>query len=103
MSACSGSRVGRGYDRNPSSGRVSAETSGVPTRLVSEDLAHAPGSRRTHGPSGSSERFRPFVYEDLDDLSAPEVIAREIVDDLTAVLAEFEAVAAALEGAGPEG
>lgn len=35
----------------------------------------------------------------LDDLPAPEVIAREIVDDLAAALAEFEAVAAALESA----
>ncbi len=64
------------------------------------------------------ERFRPFEYEelmardkanlditwlrdesleDLDNLPAPEVIAREIVEDLTAALAEFEAVAAALE------
>jgi type I restriction enzyme M protein len=40
--------------------------------------------------------------EDLDNLPAPEVIAREIVDDLTTALAEFEAVAAALEGAGIE-
>ena len=39
--------------------------------------------------------------EDLDNLPAPEVIAREIVEDLTAALAEFEAVAVALErGAG---
>ena len=66
-----------------------------------------------------SERFRSFGYdelvardkanldttwpkdaslEDVDDLPAPEVIAREIVDDLTATLAEFEAMAAALEG-----
>jgi hypothetical protein len=37
--------------------------------------------------------------EDLDDLPSPEVIAREIVDDLTAALAEFEAVALALEEA----
>ncbi len=37
--------------------------------------------------------------EDVDDLPAPEVIAREIVDDLTAALAGFEAVAAALEAA----
>ena len=37
-----------------------------------------------------------------DRLPAPEVIAREIVDDLTAAPAEFEAVAAALEeAAGP--
>jgi len=65
-----------------------------------------------------SERFRAFGYdelvardkanlditwlrdeslESLDDLPAPEVIAREIVEDLSAALAEFEAVAAALE------
>jgi type I restriction enzyme M protein len=37
--------------------------------------------------------------EDLANLPAPEVIAREIVEDLTAALAEFEAVAAALEAA----
>lgn len=35
--------------------------------------------------------------EDLDNLPSPDVIAREIVEDLTAALAEFEAVAAALE------
>lgn len=35
--------------------------------------------------------------EDLDNLPSPEVIAREIVEDLTAALAEFEAVATALE------
>lgn len=67
-----------------------------------------------------SERWRPYAYEDLmardkvnlditwlrdasledaDNLPAPEVIAREIVEDLTAALAEFEAVAAALEAA----
>jgi type I restriction enzyme M protein len=65
-----------------------------------------------------SERFKSFTYdelvardkanlditwlrddslEDLDNLPAPEVIAREIVEDLTAALAEFEAVASALE------
>jgi type I restriction enzyme M protein len=38
--------------------------------------------------------------EDVDDLPAPEVIAREIVDDLTAAPAGFEAVAAALERTG---
>jgi hypothetical protein len=37
--------------------------------------------------------------EDLANLPAPEVIAREIVEDLTAALAEFEAVAVALEAA----
>jgi type I restriction enzyme M protein len=71
-----------------------------------------------------SERFKSFSYdklmardkanlditwlrdetlEDLDNLPAPEIIAREIVEDLTAALVEFEAVAAALElGAGVE-
>ncbi len=34
---------------------------------------------------------------DASSLPAPEVIAREIVEDLTAALLEFEAVAAALE------
>jgi type I restriction enzyme M protein len=41
--------------------------------------------------------LRDDSLEDLDNLPAPEIIAREIVDDLTAALAEFEAVAAALE------
>jgi type I restriction enzyme M protein len=70
-------------------------------------------SRRTE-----SERFKAFTYdeiaardkanldiswlrdeslEDWDNLPAPDVIARELVEDLTAALAEFEAVAAALE------
>ena len=67
-----------------------------------------------------TERFKCFAYdelvardkanldliwlkddslEDLDNLPAPEIIAREIVEDLTAALVEFEAVAAALESA----
>ncbi|PWD51851.1 DNA methyltransferase [Serinibacter arcticus] len=41
--------------------------------------------------------LRDASLEDLDNLPAPEVIAREIVEDLTAALAEFEVVAAALE------
>lgn len=41
--------------------------------------------------------LRDESLEDMDNLPAPEVIAREIVEDLTAALAEFEAVAAALE------
>lgn len=41
--------------------------------------------------------LRDESLEDLDNLPAPEVIAREIVEDLTAALAEFEAVASALE------
>ena len=40
--------------------------------------------------------LRDESLEDLDNLPAPEVIAREIVEDLTAALAEFEAVALAL-------
>ena len=65
-----------------------------------------------------SERWKSFTYdeivardkanlditwlkddslEDLDNLPSPDVIAREIVEDLTAALAEFEAVATALE------
>lgn len=35
--------------------------------------------------------------EDMDNVPSPDVIAREIVEDLTAALVEFEAVAAALE------
>jgi type I restriction enzyme M protein len=86
--------------------------------------AYVPGKPRDS--RTESERFRPFGYdelvardkanldltwlrdeslEDLDNLPAPEIIAREIVEDLTAALAEFEAVAAALEasaGSGPE-
>lgn len=78
--------------------------------------AYAPGRPRSE--RVESERFRPFELdellardkanldiawlrdeslEDLDSLPAPEVIAREIVEDLTSALAEFEAVAAALE------
>ena len=75
----------------------------------------APG--RPHDERVESERFKSFRYEelltrdktnldvswlrdasleDLDDLPAPEVIAQEIVEDLTAALAEFEAIAASL-------
>jgi type I restriction enzyme M protein len=42
--------------------------------------------------------LRDESLEDFDKLPAPEVIAREIVEDLTAALMEFEAVTAALEG-----
>ena len=78
---------------------------------------YAPGQDRST--RNETERFHAFDYdalvardktnlditwlrdeslEDLDNLPAPEVIAREIVEDLTAALVEFEAVAAALEG-----
>jgi type I restriction enzyme M protein len=72
----------------------------------------------------ATERFTPFAYDeliardkanlditwlrdeslaDMDNLPPPEVIAREIVEDLTAALAEFEAVATALEAAAEPG
>jgi len=41
--------------------------------------------------------LRDDSLEDADNLLAPEIIAREIVEDLTAALVEFEAVATALE------
>lgn len=41
--------------------------------------------------------LRDESLEDTDSLPAPEILAREIVEDLTAALTEFEAVAAALE------
>jgi len=41
--------------------------------------------------------LRDETLEDLDNLPAPEIIAREIVEDLTAALVEFEAVAAGLK------
>ena len=41
--------------------------------------------------------LRDESLEDADNLSSPEIIAREIVEDLTAALLEFEAVASALE------
>lgn len=46
--------------------------------------------------------LRDNSLEDPDNLPPPEVIAREIVEDLTAALAEFEAVAASLETAALE-
>jgi type I restriction enzyme M protein len=41
--------------------------------------------------------LRDESFEDLDSLPSPDIIAREIVEDLSAALAEFEAVASALE------
>ncbi len=78
--------------------------------------SYQPG--KPHSERQESERWRAFPYEELvardknnlditwlrddslngmDNLPSPDVIAREIVEDLTAALAEFEAVAAALE------
>lgn len=77
---------------------------------------YAPG--KPHSERIESERFRSFAYdeliardkvnlditwlrdeslEDTDNLPAPHLIAREIIEDLTAALVELEAVAAALE------
>jgi type I restriction enzyme M protein len=84
---------------------------------------YKPGNRDARVNGGEDSRWRSFTYdellardkvnlditwlrdeslEDLDNLPAPEIIAREIVEDLTAALAEFEAVAAGLEGAASE-
>jgi type I restriction enzyme M protein len=94
--------------------------------LRREDLddfvaSYLPGKARDE--RAESERWKSFTYdeliardkvnlditwlrdeslEDADNLPAPEVIAREIVEDLTAALAEFEAVAAALEARAAE-
>ncbi|MFJ9966445.1 class I SAM-dependent DNA methyltransferase [Streptomyces avermitilis] len=46
--------------------------------------------------------LRDESLEDFESLSAPEIIAREIVEDLTAALEEFAAIAFALEDAEPE-
>ena len=92
------------------------------TRAALDDFVTncAPGRPRSE--RVETERFHSFTYdeliardkanlditwlrdeslEDLDNLPAPEIIAREIVEDLTAALVEFEAVAAALESAAP--
>ena len=47
--------------------------------------------------------LKDAALQDLNNLPSPEIIARETVDDLTAVLAGFEAVAAALAGMGATG
>lgn len=87
-----------------------------------EDLADFVACYRPGRPRDErveSERWKSFSYDELvardkanlditwlkddslehlDSLPSPAVIAREIVDDLSAALAEFEAIAAALEG-----
>jgi type I restriction enzyme M protein len=85
-----------------------------------DDFVAAFAVGQPHAERVETERFRAFGYEELvardkanlditwlrdeslenfDDIPSPEVIAREIVEDLTAALAEFEAVALALEAA----
>jgi type I restriction enzyme M protein len=46
--------------------------------------------------------LRDESLEDVDNLPAPEVIAREIVEDLEAALTEFSAIAASLQPATQE-
>ena len=93
------------------------------TRITSTTSSTRYALGRLRSERVESERFKAFAYdelvardkanlditwlrdeslEDMDNLPAPEVIAREIVEDLTAALAEFEAVAAALELAAEE-
>lgn len=88
------------------------------TRAALDDFVECYGPGRDRSTRVEAERFHSFGYdelvardkanlditwlrdeslEDLDNLPSPEIIAREIVEDLTAALAEFEAVAAALE------
>jgi type I restriction enzyme M protein len=92
-------------------------------RLTREHLDDFVKCYRPGEPRGSrieTERFKPFSYdeliardkvnlditwlkdqslEDADSLLPPDVIAREIVEDLTAALAEFTAISEALEQA----
>lgn len=92
-------------------------------RLSAPDVTRAGGFAGAYRPGDcgdrvEAERWNSFPYdelvardtadldlawvkdeslEDMDNLPLPDVIAREIVEDLTAALAEFEAVATALE------
>ena len=89
-----------------------------PLRRVDLDEFVAAFQPGRHADRVESERWASFTYdeiiardkanlditwlrdeslEDLDNLPSPDVLAREIVEDLSAALAEFEAVAAALE------
>lgn len=83
-----------------------------------DDFTDAYAAGRPRDERIENERWKSFTYEELivrdkvnlditwlrdesmedaDGLLAPDIIAREIVEDLTAALTEFEAVAAALE------
>jgi type I restriction enzyme M protein len=85
-----------------------------------DDFVSSYASGRPRSERIESERWKSYAYdeliardkvnlditwlrdeslEDAENLPSPEVIAREIVEDLTAALVEFEAVAAALESA----
>ncbi len=88
------------------------------TRAALDDFVDCSAPGRNRAERSETERFHSFPFdellardkvnldiawlrdeslEDLDNLPSPEVIAREIVEDLTAALAETEAVAAAPE------
>jgi type I restriction enzyme M protein len=90
------------------------------TRKHQDDFVECAKPGQQHEEREESERFKSFTYdeliardkvnlditwlrdeslEDLDNLQPPEIIAREIVDDLTAALVEFGAVADLLESA----
>lgn len=93
------------------------------TRTHLDDFVscYAPG--KAHDERVETDLFKPYAYddliardkvnldvtwlrdeslEDLDNLPSPDVIAREIVEDLTAALEEFAAVAVALEQGGAD-
>ncbi|MEU9255226.1 class I SAM-dependent DNA methyltransferase [Streptomyces sp. NPDC048270] len=92
------------------------------SRTDLDDFVRSAKPGRPREERAESERFRPYTYaeltardkarldvlwlrdetlEDLDDLPAPDLLAREIVEDLTAALEEFAAVADALETGEP--
>lgn len=60
-------------------------------------LLHLRRARRRDKANLDITWLKDSSLEDVDNLPSPDVIAREIVEDLTAALAEFEAVAATLE------
>ncbi len=66
--------------------RASARTGRLRDELVGRDKANL-----------DITWLRDESLEDLKNLPSPDGIAREIVEDLSAALAEFEAVAASLE------
>jgi type I restriction enzyme M protein len=88
------------------------------TRAHLDDFVTCYASEKAHDERVETDRFKAYTYdelvardktnldlvwlrdeslEDLDSLPAPEIIAREIVEDLTAALEEFAAVATTLE------
>lgn len=64
-------------------------------RVLIDAQLRAAGRRVCH--ASDVTWLKDDSLEDLDNLPAPEIIAREIVEDVTAALVEFEAMVAALE------